>query len=229
MGAATSMWKDTIDRAGAPVLLVDRRRTVSYANRAAHEFLDYPEHALTGLSLEWLSPPSLHGELSHIDAVFRGEAVRQVEGTALRADGSCHDVTMIFEPCLDQRGEVAAVSVRYQANSAEPPPTVARFERIPLTSGVAELSQLDTAKPENDQHDEGVGERLDSALQLLRWVAGRFTCPREPHQPDEARERARMLLVLRDATELVHECRRDLQRRASTEEVTVTSVFSARD
>ncbi len=229
MVGATSIWKDTVDRASAPVLIVGRDRTVRHANRAAYEFLDYPDHAITGLPLKWIAPGDADEALSHIDAIFAGETPRKLHGEALRADGSLVHVTMIFEPCLDQRGEVGAVSVRYQASAAEPATTVMRFKSVPLLgmpanqgksahqSGIVERAAL--------QHDQdSAGEKLDSALQLMRWLAGRFTSPRDAEHGDDARERARMLLVLRDATELVHECRRELAESSGDHEVTVTAV-----
>jgi PAS domain-containing protein len=224
MGAAVDVWKETIDRSVAPVLIVGRDQTVSYANRAAHEFLDYPAHSLSGLSLKWLSPPSTHDGLARIDAIFAGECACRIEGSALRSDGSLVDVTMIFEPCLDRRGDVGAVSVRFQELHSEVLTTVARFESVVAPAGerAKGVSALELSAPDNDQHSEGVGERLDSALQLLRWLAARITSPRDSAGPDDARERARMLLVLRDATELVHECRRDLQNRTPTRELPVT-------
>ena len=64
---------------------------------------------------------------------------------------------------------------------------------------------------------------LESALQLMRWLAAHITSPREHATPDDdARERARMLLVLRDATELVHDCQRDLHSRTPTRELQST-------
>jgi PAS domain S-box-containing protein len=222
MGAAAKAWNETIDRSSVPVLLVKRDQTVSYANRAAHELLDYPHHALGGLSLKWLSPPSCHAELAGIEAIFAGEDVRRVHTAALRSDGTRVEVAMVLEPCLDERGQVAAVSVRIEAL---PTQSAVGLAPVRSSSAPARLSRPTPAilppaehlQPANDQQRESANERLDSALQLLRWLAERLTSPSVEHE--DPRERARMLLVLRDASELVSECRRELSSMTASVEI----------
>jgi PAS domain S-box-containing protein len=220
MGAAAKVWNETIDRTPVPVLLVSREQTVSYANRAAYDLLDYPDFSLTGLSLKWLSPPSRHEELRGIEAIFAGEPARRVQSTALRSDGGRVDVVLILEPCLDERGEVAAVSVRFELKAAASMRAPQRSSRPPrATRPTPAIVPPAETRPENDQMRESAGERLDSALQLLRWLASRLTSP--SLENEDPRDRARMLLVLRDASELVGECRRELANHSPTVEIPV--------
>jgi PAS domain S-box-containing protein len=219
MGAAAKAWNETIDRTDVPVLLVKRDHTVSYANRAAYELLDYPDYSLPGLSLKWLAPPSRHDELRGIDAIFAGEPALRVQSSALRSDGTKVDVAMVLEPCLDERGEVAAVSVRYEIKaqsglrpSLSQPPVAPRQTR-PTPAILPPADQ----RPANDQTSESTAERLDSALQLLRWLASRMTSPSVENE--DPRERARMLLVLRDASELVLECKRELSGQSGAVDI----------
>jgi PAS domain S-box-containing protein len=210
MGAAAKVWSETVDRARVPVLLVGRGQTVTYANEAAHEFLGYRPSSLAGVSLKWLSPPSLHEQLAYVDAVFAGGDARRVRSVALGASGGRMDVTLVLEPCLDSQGEVAAVSVRYepvQRHSTRPPPAPKSGTR-----STAPVSTMNKAREiESHEAERGVSDRLDSAVQLLRWLAERLTSPNAEGQED-ARERARMLMVVSDVNELLLECQRDMQR-----------------
>ena len=117
MGASATV-VEAIDQTEVAMMLVGVDHTVSYANGAAHDLLGYEHGALNGLSLRWLSPPSRHGELQNLDAVFAGQGMRRIRSLALRSDGSRMEVAMKLEPCRDATGKVVAASVTYEPLSA---------------------------------------------------------------------------------------------------------------
>ena len=105
---------EPIDQTEVAMMLVGPDHTITYANGSAHDLLGYEHGALHGLSLRWLSPPSRHGELQNLDAVFAGQGMRRIRSAALRSDGSRIDVAMKLEPCRDEDGKVVAASVTYE-------------------------------------------------------------------------------------------------------------------
>jgi PAS domain S-box-containing protein len=255
-----------------PMLLVGPDQTVSYANPAAHKLLGYAMGALGGLSLKWLSPPSRHGELRNIEALFTGQSTRRIRSVVLCADGKSLDVALMLEPCTDESGQVVAVSIKYEVLPVHTSMVVPKASLTPrLTSqppraiptlpprGISTLPPRSGSRPvsgpapsvkresvreeaptqpvrvrvpphgpnafgvrppvppppANDVAPRGVrgeelGERLESTLQLLSWLDQRFTSANDLSL-DDARERARLHVVLTDARALVQECRRDVE------------------
>jgi PAS domain S-box-containing protein len=255
-----------------PMMLVGRDQTVSYANPAAHKLLGYAMGALSGLSLRWLAPPSRHGELRNIDALFTGQSTRRIRSVALTAQGKNVDVALTLEPCANESGEIVAVAIKYEAlpvhtsmvvpkasltprltTSASPqktsiPPRA--LPSLPPRSGERAISGPAPAvsvKKESVREEaptqpvrvrvpphgprslvppppppseakaaprgvrgEELGERLESTLQLLRWLDQRFASANDPSL-DDPRERARLRVVLEETRGLVQECRRDVE------------------
>jgi PAS domain S-box-containing protein len=257
MNVAGIKQRSDIDRDEEPVLLVGIDQTVSYANPAAHKLLGYLQGTLGGLSLRWVTPPSRHGELRNIDALFTGQGTRRIRSSVLSADGKHIEVAMTLEPCKNESGETVAVSIRYQVLPAHtsmvvPRAALPRMTSTPPRSGSQPLSQrapaaapkVEPAKeesptqpvrvrvpphgarsmapqppppPASQSHvnaprgvrGEELNERLDSALQLIRWLDERFASANDPSL-DDPRERARLRLVLSETRGLVQECRREL-------------------
>jgi PAS domain S-box-containing protein len=242
-----------IDRTEVPVLLVGPDHTVSYANRAAHALLGYAPNALLGLSLEWLSPPSRHGELRNIQSVFDGQTARRIRSAALCANGSVVNVTMTVEPCHDVERKVVAVSVSLapMADSGTMQASDGATFSPHITGTMRKVPSL-TAQPSNDARNharsrttapppppsgarsvpppapthsvlaklvpmerEAIDDRMDSAMQLLRWLAGRLNTPIQTQSLDDPRERARALMVLDEARELLAHCQRDIREGRS--------------
>lgn len=206
-----------------PTLLVSRDQTVTSANSAALKLLGFRADELVGLSLKWLSPPSQHGVLDNIHAVFTLRKPVRVNTVLLHNNGTRVDVAMVMEPTLGTRGEVSAVRVRCEAPRPSLPPRALTVMPSQDTTGITARSSLLASQrntipptaprvsalhPANDQTRESLTERLESAVQLMRWAANLLTAPSDG--TDDARDRARLLLVLRDASELVEECQREL-------------------
>jgi PAS domain S-box-containing protein len=254
-----------------PMMLVGRDQTVSYANPAAHKLLGYAMGALSGLSLKWLAPPSRHGELRNIDALFTGQSTRRIRSVALSAQGKNLDVALTLEPCANESGEIVAVAIKYELlpvhtsmvvpkasltprlTASTPPQKMSIPPRalpsLPPRSGARTISgpapapkmqavreeaptqpvrvrvpphgarslvppppppsQVQVTTPRAPRGEE-LGERIESTLQLLRWLDERFATANDPSL-DDPRERARLRVVLEETRGLVQECQRDVQ------------------
>lgn len=197
-----------------PMLVIGRDHRVSYANHKAHTLLGYEHGTLSGISVEQVLAPSRRKEVRNVQAVLRGEAPRRWQSAARAIDGTSIEVNLSLEPCLDDRGQVVAVTLRCERilrarRPSEPSLNAVSGLRLIAHPTIAPAPMERTALVLNDDG----AEQLETALQLLGWLRQHLeAAPTTSDVEESARERARTLAVLNEATELVAQCRCESQR-----------------
>jgi PAS domain S-box-containing protein len=234
----TRWLQSAVDALDVALLLVSAERRVTYANAAAQRLFGYApgaETALLGNGIERLVANERRGELRNIDDVLRGGSARRVRSVLRREDGARIDVTMALEPCLDDQGQIAGVTVRYAEapqHSMRPP---LHTSKPPLGMGVPTSSPLPPPLPGQSARatsassptpalrssplpsksesrlsaarppHEMLQSRLRKVLSNLEWLGERLSVPASVTPLDDTRERARTILMVEEARGLVSE------------------------
>jgi PAS domain S-box-containing protein len=221
-------WFDgSVDELDVAVLMVGTERAITYANKEAHRLLGSQIGRLLGLAMDRLSVPERRGELRNIEDVLAGGAARRVRTVLRREDGTRVTVTASYEPCFNDIGVLEAVAIRYEPLStrslnpsmpARPMysmPPEPRTSAPPRLSPPPHLSSPPHLSPPPPRHSEQrlsplriQGELEQRLVQLerhLRWLEDRLGQPSSMAPLDDARERARALLVVADARSLLRE------------------------
>lgn len=214
-----------VDALDIALLLVGSDRKVVYANAAAHRLYGIGTGVLPGTGIERLVVAERRGELRNIDDVLAGGGARKVRSILRRDDGSRIDVTMVLEPCLDDHGSVSGVSVRYYDaphSSVRPGITASKpplgmnapsgfATSPPVLTPTGPLPSLlpDTSRSQSRlapaRQPPAQRERLTKLLKNLEWLDERLSTPASLAPLDDARERARAMLVIGESLGLCEE------------------------
>lgn len=220
---------DTVDSLDVAVILIGADRTVAYGNAAAHHLFGLQDGGLIGAQVENLLPPERRGELRNFDDVLGGGGARKVRSALKRVDGQRLDISMVIEPCLDEEGRVAAVTVRYYQgplSSARPPSARTRpplgmddstfpdrshtYRTLPPRVGSSSPPRSESRLSPTRQADVRRAQ-VERALRCIEWLEQRLTVPSSVAPLDDASERARAMLVVTEAHGLLQDLSHSLE------------------
>jgi PAS domain S-box-containing protein len=173
-------------------LVVGPGREILYVTAAAERLLQLSAQRLLGSTIDDLLPQERLGELRNFDDVLLGGAGRRLRSALRLADGRRLEVSVTLEPCLDDTGQVVAVSARYASARTSAqwlrssiPPRALRAEAGHAASGSSSKS--------------GVFARLEQLEARLHWLEERLSQPSTLAPMDDPAERARALMVVAEA------------------------------
>jgi PAS domain S-box-containing protein len=234
MSRLPAWFDDATDDADIAVVMIGPERAIHYANKEAHRMLGCPAGRLLGLAMDRLSVPERRGELRNIEDVLAGGAARRVRTVLRREDGTRLTVTASYEPCYSDIGVVESVAIRYEPLSARgslspsmspslrPPvsssmPAAPRSTVPPTRSGPAPRASEQRLSPLRIAGE--MEQRLVQLERHLRWLEDRLSVPATTASLDDARERARALLVIADARSLLRETAQIAGFEATAEQI----------